>query len=433
MLLIYLKKETNRIKYTFDLIFRQLIGIDYIITHDIDFFKLYQDPKINYSERKIENEIFFYSTNLLFETGIKDQEFDVGIYNEINTIFFHYKNADLPFDPFAASFYLITRYEEYLPFIKDKFGRFSADQSIAFKLGFLRKPMINIWSEKIAELLKNKFPQITFPKKTYKYISTIDIDNAFAYKYKGLIRNIGGFFKSFRDLEFGEVAERAKVLLRLKKDPFDTYDLQMEIQKKYNIKPIYFFLFADYGVNDKNIHVENSKYHALIKSIGDYSEVGIHPSWGSNFSTEKLRTEIRRLSNVLNREIEKSRQHFLKISLPFTYRNLLAEDILEDYTMGYASEIGFRASICSTFFFYDLDREKESKLKIFPFAVMDGTLKDYQNLSSFEALSYIKPLIDEVRAVNGTFITLWHNESLCNMKRWTGWAKVYEEMVSIAV
>jgi hypothetical protein len=45
--------------------------------------------------------------------------------------------GDLPFDPLAATFYLVSRYEEYLPFIPDEHGRFPAKQSFAFSNGFL--------------------------------------------------------------------------------------------------------------------------------------------------------------------------------------------------------------------------------------------------------------------------------------------------------
>jgi hypothetical protein len=60
-------------------------------------------------------------------------------------------------------------------------------------------------------------------------------------------------------------------------------------------------------------------------------------------------------------------------------------------------------------------------------------LKDYQNISALEAILYIKPLIEEVKAVNGTFVSLWHNETLSNEKSWIGWHNVYEEMIKLAL
>jgi len=118
--------------------------------------------------------------------------------------------------------------------------------------------------------------------------------------------------------------------------------------------------------------------------------------------------------------------------LPDTYRDLIELDIQEDYTMGYASDYGFRAGLCTPFFFYDLDLEVETSLKIFPFALMEGTLKYYQKVSPEKAMEHIRPLIDEVKKVNGCFISLWHNDSMNDLGTWKGWQKVYLEMVEYA-
>ena len=183
----------------------------------------------------------------------------------------------------------------------------------------------------------------------------------------------------------------------------------------------------------KTFLLKAEKFQSLIKMIGDYAEIGIHPSFGSNTNTEKLKKEVDRLSKILKREVTKSRQHFLRLIFPDTYRNLIDLDVTDDYTMGYASQIGFRASICTPFHFYDLDMEIETKLKVHPFMVMEATLKYYMKINPEDAISKIEPLIEQVKKVNGVFVSLWHNETLSNEKDWVGWRTVYEEMVKIAV
>jgi len=433
-MLIYTTKICNRIKYTFNLYFQELLGVDILFTTNSEEFIVYQGAKINYSEQAFGNEIFFCSTNLLFETNICEQDLKFIDFDN-NAAFFAVSNKKsyLPFDPFAAGFYLVSRYEEYLPYIKDQYGRFSAEQSIAYKHSFLKKPLVNIWALKISTIIKNKYPDFKIIDKKFQFIPTLDIDSAYAYKLKGFIRNLGGYIKSICKLEIKEIIDRTKVLSDIGKDPFDTYDFQFEIHNKYNLHPIYFILFAEYGDFDKNIPLNNRKFHFLIKMLSNEAEVGIHPSYASNKNTKVLKQEIEKLSQVVNRQITKSRQHFLKLDLPHTYRNLIDLDITDDYTMGYASEIGFRASICNSFNFYDLESDIETNLKIHPFAFMEGTLRDYMNIHADRALNYIKPLIDEVKAVNGTFICLWHNESLSNQRRWVGWQEVYEETIKYAV
>ncbi len=433
MLFIYCNKITNRVDYIFSLYFREILGLNIRLTDDSDEFKSYNGPKISYTSHPISNELFFLSKSLLFENDIKQMDINIFDWEGVKVFFPTNKNSSLPFDPFSAGFYLVSRYEEYLPHIEDKFDRFEAKESFAFQHDFIKKPMINLWAKCLKKILTDRFPDLSFPETKYQFISSLDIDNAFAYREKGFIRNLGAFSKSLIGFNFDDIKERSKVLLGLIPDPYDTYEYQLSLQKKYKFKSIYFFLLADYGLNDKNISVNNRKLHSLIKSISDYFEVGIHPGFGSNSSKNKLKIENRRLESILKREVTKSRQHFLKLSFPETYRNLIELDISDDYTMGYASSTGFRSSICTSFYFYDLDLELKTALKIHPFTAMEATLKDYMNLSPQEAINELKMLIDEVKNVDGTFISIWHNESLSDSKNWTGWRKVYEEMVKYAL
>ncbi|MGQ0828160.1 MAG: DUF7033 domain-containing protein [Bacteroidota bacterium] len=284
MLLIYTHKITHRNKYIFNLIFKDILGIDINLTDDADAFKKYNGAKLSYTNNPLGDELFFTSRNLLFETGVSEQNISVFEYNAYKVFYATGKASALPYDVFAASFYLVSRYEEYLPHIRDEYDRFDAKDSLAFMNGFLQKPVVNTWALWIKELLQKKYPQLAFPEKKYEFISTIDIDNAYAYREKGFTRSLGGYLKSLSTFAFGEIAERTRVLLGLQKDPYDTYDFQLEILKKYKFRSIYFFLLGDYGVNDKNLPIESKKFQTLIKMLGDYTEIGIHPSYGSNKS-----------------------------------------------------------------------------------------------------------------------------------------------------
>ena len=85
---------------------------------------------------------------------------------------------------------MLSRYEEYLDFEPDEFGRFTAKQSTAWKLGALQRPIVNEWWMKFAEILIQKVPSINIRFPSYEYIPTIDIDSIFAYRHKGFLRNV---------------------------------------------------------------------------------------------------------------------------------------------------------------------------------------------------------------------------------------------------
>ncbi len=435
MLLIYTPKKTTRKIYIFDLLIYHICGYEYKITSDKKVFNKYDGAKINYSNKPSDNnELFIFANELLESKGVFELNIESVLYKDIPVIFFSdNKESCLPFDPFAASFYFVSRYEEYLPHKKDEHGRFEAKESFAYKNGFLEKPVVNQYASILNRLIKEKYPTLKPSKKnTYQFIPTYDIDIAYDYKGKGFFRTIGGYVRSLIKRDIKSIKERTKVLTGQKKDTFDTYTYLINLHKKYNIKPYYFFLVGDYGLKDKNLSIFNTSYQQLIKKLGDYGINGVHPSYNSNYDINKLKEEIRRLSSVLNRKIKHSRQHYIKLNIPYTYQKLIEVGITKDYSMGYASHIGFRAGICSPFLFYDLDREEISKILITPFAVMDCTLKEYMKLNTNNSFERVKSLIDEVHKVNGLFITLWHNVSLCDFMEWKGWKELYVKIFDYA-
>ena len=400
MLLIYTPKITSRHKYIFKLFFNEIYQIKFQITEREDEFKAFDAAKLNYSNTSFEDEIFIESIGLLNEKGINQQDINVSPQNNIPAFFQSQSDSSMGFDVFSASFYLVSRYEEYLPSVKDIHQRFQAENSLAYKHDFLQKPLINIWANSLMQKIKQKHPDLEVISPTYNYISTIDIDNAFYYLEKGFVRSLAGFFASLFNFDFNGIQQRFAVLSGKKKDPYDTYDTQLKLQKEYNLKVIYFILLADYGLNDKNISFTKRKFQLLIKRLADYASIGIHPSYGSNTNFAKLPKEIKRLEGITKREVTKSRQHFLKLTIPETYNQLVDLGIRDDYTMGFASAIGFRASICSAYTFYNLDTETILPIKIHPFAVMDATLFYYLKLSPEKSIAQISALIEEVKKCN---------------------------------
>jgi hypothetical protein len=406
--------------------------VKYEITTDPEIADQETGPVLNYSKHQIENSIWLPPSKFLFESGISDKEVEFIRDGELIGAFSCQKNELISFDIFASAFYFVSRYEEYLPHLSDQYNRFDAKYSFAFKNGFLRKPMVNYYSLFLSDLLEKHFPLLAIKKTSYSYLNTIDIDNAWAYKQKGFVRTIAASIKDVLTFNFKNLKRRIGVLLIDKKDPYDNYKYLWELQDEYKLKSLYFFLLADYGLNDKNVPVWSKKFQSLIKSISDKSAIGIHPSFGSNKNPKKLSKEIERLRMISKFEVIRSRQHFLILNMPDTYRRLIQHEIKEDYSMGFASEVGFRASICTPYPFYDIDREEKTSLLVYPFAIMEATLKFYMKTTQEEACAIIDEMVSEVRNVNGLFISLWHNETVSDEGLWEDWRRVYNHLVQKA-
>lgn len=429
-MLVFSEHITPRLKYVTRFIFDQFMGIKTDITSDKDFFIRTDLPKVSYLHERLANELNISPDGLLFESGIKDKPTEMQMWNDLPVIFPVHKQSDLPFDLFTAVFFLLTRYEEYLPFKPDRYKRFPATESICYQNGFLEISIVDRWILAFFELLKEKYPELQLQERTYAFIPTVDVDIPYAYLNKGTLRCIGGAFKSLIYLDFNKLRERFNVLTGKQEDPFYTFDKIRELHPDGGL--ITFFLTSGYGRYDKGINPRKDSFKEMITEIAAFSQIGLHPSYHSNRNITILKKELQTLNLIAEKGITRSRQHYLKLDFPATYKRLSESGITEDYSMGYASHPGFRAGTCTPFCFYDLLNDRETFLKIYPFQIMDRTLKDYLHLAHEEAIEKISRIVQEVRDVNGTLITIWHNDSFSDSGEWEGWLEVYQKLLAFA-
>ncbi|MFN5182255.1 MAG: polysaccharide deacetylase family protein [Bacteroidota bacterium] len=433
-LILYSTKISSRLKYAANLILKDNLGLNFSITDKKEEFMASNLFKIEYSEgQNYQDSFYIKSHRLLFESGIKHQNLAIGNYSGLVTLFSNNSSSGFSFDVFSAVFFLVSRYEEYLPHIKDGYNRFEAESSVAFAHGFLNIPIVNHWIKFFSIELKNKYPNLILRLPQYKFISTIDIDNAYSFKFKGLMRSLGGYFRAILNLNKNNIFDRTKAILGRIQDPFDTYNYQLDIQKKYKIEVIYFFLLGDYGVNDKNIPSNNRHLQLLIKNLSDYAEIGIHPSFASTGIASVVKKEISRLGRITHKEVKCSRQHFSVLNFPVTYQILIENDVKNDFSMGYHDLPGFRAGTSSSFFWYDLENEVETSLRVHPLVFSESCLKYNMKMNPEQAFQCAKSLIDKIKESNGTFVSSFHNESMGNYGEWKGWENLYEQVVIEAI
>ena len=389
-------------------------------------------PVINYSASELPGAINIFPDGLLGETGIPVRSPGVEIVDGIPLIFPSPGRGNRRFDLFAASFYLLSRYEEYLPFRKDRHGRFPYSESLACRHSVSEEPMVEMWGMMLRAEIEKKYPRFRFRERKFTFIPTIDVDIPWAFRNRGLWRTAGGFARSLLKADIAGFRSRYRVLFRGEPDPYDTFDLIGDMHDKRDICPLFFFSAGSYGRYDKSIPPDDPEYRALIAAISSKYGLGIHPSYRSFEDEGLLEEEIGRISEITGEPVSRSRQHYLRLSLPGTCRLLIMNGISEDYSLGWAETPGFRAGTCTPFMFYDLEREEVTPLRIFPFQIMDGSLRDYMGLGAGEAVSYACRIIEKVRKVNGTLVTLWHNESFSGQGRWKNWTAVYNDIIGSA-
>ena len=421
MITVYSPYVSNRLVYVLDFIFSDLLEVKYILTDNSENL---DGIVINYSEEALKTKNYQIIPNNL----IKGTDFDQPEGRLLGDSFLIFSNAndDHGFDIFSAVFYLISRMEEYHLIKVDQHSRFISSQSILFKHKVNHLPIVDIWAYDLLFKLNQIFSSSLSSKKSFNQYCTFDIDNAYAFKHKGTIRTLASFGKDVVNFRKNKIVQRSKLLAGKSSDPYDTYDYILEFCKKHKISHLFFFLLGDYGKNDKNISYDNSALHKLINYLFSDSNIGIHPSYNSFLNPDQIKKEVLRLKNILGSSIDKSRFHFLRFKYPDSCKNLISNEIYNDYSMGYSDLAGFRAGTCTPFYFYDLGKELRTNLKIHPFVYMDGALNDRENISIDDAIFKIKNLKKQVQKVNGQFTAIWHNESLSDLDRWKGWRRVFE-------
>ena len=423
MLLVYTHKISPRLKYVFKHICTRILGLEVSFTTKIEEFIAHDSLKMSYTKQQLGNEFFIKSHEILFEQGLNDIEINIHNWEDTKCFFFNGDKSAIPFDVFSASFYLLSRYEEYLPHVKDTYGRFTAIESLAYKEGFLRQPVVDIWAYKFKDALQKQFPEFNFPVRTYSIKPIIDVPTAYNYKLKGIIRTLGGTIKDLFSFRFRSLYHRFMVILGFMHDPFDTFKYIINRQKHVSFKFMFFFLIGDYSTYDKSINPNKKKFGSLIKYVADYCNVGLKASFFALGDIAILKKEKLRMEEILNTSLKASRQSFSKLNLPESYRNLIELEIQEDYTMGYVNYVGFRAGSCTPFLFYDLDYEVQTPLLINSYHVLDYAL--LKNQSLLDKKKVLNELINEVKKVDGEFVPVFHNYTFSNDIKWNGYKELF--------
>ena len=406
MLLIYIQKPTPRISYTFRQIFTEILGMEFKFTSKIEDFIAHDGMKFSYGKESRGNELFVKSASLLWDQGIENQKIKVESWGDSPCFFKTSETSDLPFDIFAASFYLLSRYEEYLPHNNDRFNRYPAAESLAFKNDFLKKPVVDIWAFKFKRELQKRFSGEGKPVRKVINKNVLAVGEVYKYKKKGSIRTVGASLRDFFQFNITGLIERIRVLLFLKKDPYDVYEQLISFAKREKISWLFMFQLSNYSIYSKNISYNKTNYHALIKSMGDYGDLGLLAGLEAIQNFDTLKTEKKRWESIVNRPLKMILNNKYDLHLPEVYNNFDKLEIERDFSMGFVDEIGFRAGTGTPFLFYDIQLERILPLVMETPVFNSRLMKEH---SYFKVKTNLEEVREEIEAIGGTITLIFQN------------------------
>ncbi len=422
MLLIYTPKITPRLTYVFKHICIRILGLDIGFTTTIEEFIAHTGAKLSYNKQPLGNEFFIQSRDLLFQQGVESIDITVRAWEDTKCFFICGEKSMLPYDIFAASFYLISRYEEYLPHVKDELGRYPVTESLGYKASFLQQPVVDLWAFKFKKKLQEHFPDLDFTSREFKKHHLVEVQTPYLFLRKGIFRSTVCFFSDIVRFRLKTFLKRTQVVLRLKPDPYDVYDFLIEVAKKTKIPTTVFFILGENEDFFTEIETQHPKYKELIKYVGDYLTTGLLFSKKALKDVNLLKEEKKIMETITNREVKKSLNAHYFVNLPENYRNLIALEVASDCSMVYETVPGFRAGTCTPFLFYDLDYEIKTPLIINPVAF---STTSFSNKNNTEADVQINSIIQSVKKVNGTFSVLFTNLNFTETPKNKFWKKLF--------
>ncbi|MBL7713585.1 MAG: polysaccharide deacetylase family protein [Chitinophagaceae bacterium] len=427
---IVVSQISPRLAYTLDWVFGQQLGIRYELLSTAPPAGHPYACVLQYGKQGGHTTI--PAIGLLSENKLQVQQITAGTWEGLPVLFYTgNQEAFLPFDLFSAVFYLLSRYEEYLPFTADKFGRYPATESILYRHQLLERPIIDEWLQQLSRKLGSY--GVRAQPKQYAFLPTYDIDIAWSYRHKGWKRTLGGYLRDVAARNFAAVKERTSVLLGHQEDPYDSFDATDELHTGSGLNPVYFILAAKQnGPYDKHILPSHPAMKQLIGRLAACYETGMHPSYATSEDPGLLREEHALMERCCGKKIDRSRQHYIRCALPDVYRNLIAAGIRQEYSMGYATHLGFRAGTSQAFPWYDLQAEQQTELQVFPFCFMDTSARFELGLSAAQSFEKLQQLQSTLQQTRGLLITVFHNFSLGTDPGWQGWQERYAAFIKQA-
>lgn len=327
----------------------------------------------------------------------------------------------IPFDIITLPFLLLSRYEEFHAWERDEHGRFQFKGSLADKYKLVEIPLVDEYAMLLRRWLCRYFPDsVQAISRPSRIVPTHDID--ILYRFTGRFQA----WKSIlgRDLLINRDLKMARKSLKEYKkwkthpywDPYLRAAVEMlEREQEQHLHPIFFVKATEKGHPDATYDVNDPLLQHLIWNVTSRGgQIGLHGSYPSAEHLQYLHKEKQNLSELCDKTISVSRQHYL--------RTFFADDpnsldlwrqvgITDDYTLGFAERCGFRCGTCHPYPLYDVRHDKVTDIIEHPLIVMDGTLFDYMKLPVEKAKKLVMKLKKRCFDVEGDFVFLWHNHA----------------------
>lgn len=317
------------------------------------------------------------------------------------------------FDIIAAAYILLTRWEEMVIQARDQHNRFPSAASIAYRQGFLSRPIVDEYALILRQWLSVLQPEL--PLITHKFQLQIshDIDHLGRSRRPVLdgVRMLKNYLLHWDKQIFLDDARHVAAGHGITPNTWAATQL-VKWAGELNYRPRFYFMTATQSAYDEGYELTTSENLELIDIISKSGyEIGLHAGYETMLNLDQLKREKERLEQVLQSPVTSVRQHYLRTQTPETWRHWQNAGFLHDSSLGYSDAPGFRCGTCHPFKLFDVETDHELDVMEEPLIVMDTTLFNQQKTLKMVE-NQILTLASNCQFVGGIFNFLWHNTSL---------------------
>jgi len=384
-----------------------------------DFFRHHTTPLSYLDSRYLPQSIQWATSTLAPEPDIPVLFGEAKITTTSTTI-----TCDI--DIIASIYFMLSRWEETVSLDRDHHGRFEAKHSISGRCNCLHRPIVDELVGLVWNMLSSLDPALTRKPSRFEAIITHDVDDIAKWTSPTrFVRSTMGELIRHRN-PFKTLRTLWQVARGTAQDPYDTFDYIMTLSEQNGLRSHFFFMVGGTSTHDQRYDILGSAATKLIDTISKRGhQIGYHPSYNTNQTPALFCSEIATLRAISKQPVVSGRQHYLRFSVPDTWRIWSQNGMQWDTTLGFAETLGFRAGTCHPFPVFDCRSRQPLPLVEIPLTMMEATCIDYMKLSPTEMKSAIRVLIKVVQKYQGTMVVLWHNSSF-NTAVYEPYQPIYE-------
>ncbi len=326
-------------------------------------------------------------------------------------------------DLFASAFFMLTRWEEAVDPARDLHDRFPGCHSVAFRNGFLHRPVVNEYAEMLWKMLKSLGYRGERSPRHFRLFLTHDIDHL-DYPITGRILLADLLKRKSSSL----AVRHLRHFLNSWGNPYDYFNFLMTRSEELGIQSRFYFMATNSGLpNDRRFYLDRKRFRTKVEEIRKRGHlIGFHPGYYTFNDPLRWRAEKELLEKALGEQVLEGRQHYLRFEVPGTFRIWDQNGMTTDSTLGYADNEGFRCGTGDTFPVFDFLERVSLRVKERPLILMDGTIKQFKHYSPGKMVECFRDYLSTGKKYQMGITVLFHNSFY---GEWEEYDHVYAQML----